>query len=128
MTRETDMRQLAPEDLDKEIVVSEAALREPDGRAIRLWERMRIVPEKWSQEQYPGVGLVWVIGILGSRCLYLNSVEGGWGWGEYLRWGQISEYHWEQLEIHQVVFQTLFAIDKGGRPMRRMQPTESERT
>ncbi len=108
------MRELTAEEVEKEIAVSEAELCVPDGRATRLWERIRIDPEQWCQEQYPGNGPFWVIGVLGRRCLYLNSVEGGWGWGRYARWGQVSEYHWEQLDIHHVVFQTLFAIDNGG--------------
>ena len=27
---------------------------------------------------------------------------------------KISEYQWHQLDIHHVVFETLFAIDNGG--------------
>lgn len=108
------MRKLTANDVDREIAESEAELRELDKRAMRLWERIRIAPEQWSQEQYKGAGPFWVVGILGKQCLYLNSVEGGWGWGRYVRWGKVGEYHWEQLEIYHVVLQTLFAIDNGG--------------
>jgi len=38
----------------------------------------------------------------------------GWGWRKYTKWGTITEYHWQQDELHHVVFQTLFAIDEGG--------------
>ena len=108
------MKTLVAEDVERQIAASEAELRDPDGRAARLWERMRIVPEQWHHEQYAGVEPFWVIGILGRRCLYFNSGEGGWGWGRYARWGHISEYHCQQDEIHHVVFQTLFAVDNGG--------------
>ncbi|RPI75083.1 MAG: hypothetical protein EHM45_15710 [Desulfobacteraceae bacterium] len=109
------MRELKTDNIIKEINDSEAELlHELDGRAARLWERIRIAPEQWSHNQYAGLGPVWVVGVLGKRCLYLNSVEGGWGWGRYARWGQVSEYHWEQQDIHHVIFQTLFAIDNGG--------------
>ena len=108
------MRELTSDELDKEIAASEGKLREPDERAIRLWERMRIEPSRWNQEQYPGVGLFWVIAVIGNRCLYHNEVEGGWGWGRYEQWGKINAYHWQQDDIHHAVFQTLFAVDHGG--------------
>jgi hypothetical protein len=105
------MIELTKEKVKKEIEESEFKLLGSDKRAIRLWDRVRIVPDRWSQEQYPGVGKFWVIAILGNRCLYFNKVEGGWGWGRYERWGKISSYHCQQDEIQHVVFQTLFAID-----------------
>jgi hypothetical protein len=55
-----------------------------------------------------------VIAILGTRCLYFNHVEGGWGWGHFSEWGRIADYHWQQDEVAHVVNQTLFAIDEGG--------------
>lgn len=51
---------------------------------------------------------------MGRRCLYFNSVESGWGWGRFDTWGQICEYHWQDLEIQHVVSQTLGGIDEGG--------------
>jgi len=108
------MRRLAKKEVEAEIAAAEMVLNEPDGRAIRFWERIRIPPERWEQNQYPGDGRYWVVAILGSRCLYLNEVEGGWGWGRFERWGQISDHHWQQDEIEVPVFQTLFAIDEGG--------------
>jgi hypothetical protein len=83
-------------------------------RPLRLWERIRIEPRRWSHNQYPDTVPFRVIGIIGNRCMYLNEVEGGWGWGRYDEWGRISQYHWQQDEIHHTVYQTLFAIDNGG--------------
>lgn len=103
------------EELENELEVSEGILREPDERAISLWERIRIAPELWSQEQYSIDDLFWVIAVMGNRCLYFNHVEKGWGWGGFQKWGKISEYHWEQFEIHHVVFQTLWDINNGGK-------------
>jgi len=108
------MIELTEKEVKQEIEMSEGELRETDRRAIHLWERIRIEPNRWSQEQYSGGKQFWVIGVLGNRCLYFNEVEGGWGWGRYEQWGKISVYHWQQDEIHHVVFQTLFAIDHGG--------------
>jgi hypothetical protein len=44
----------------------------------------------------------------------LNEVEGGWGWGRYVEWGSIADFHWQQDQIQHVIAQTLFAIDEGG--------------
>ncbi len=108
------MRQLTKEEVEGEIAEAERELNEEDERAYRLLQRMQITPELWTQEQYPGNELFWVIAIMGSRCLYYNHVEGGWGWGRYAQMGEVSEHHWQQLEIQHVVFQTIFAIDNGG--------------
>lgn len=50
--------------------------RELDDRAMRLWERVRVAPCRWAQQQYPGGNSFWVVAILGTRCLYLNDLEG----------------------------------------------------
>ena len=109
------MREPDAEEIKGEILAAEANLLELEERAFHLWERVRVTPILWSQKQYIGIKGFWVIGVLGNQCLYLNSVEGGWGWGRYIHWGKINEYHWEQLEINHVVLQTLFAIDNGGK-------------
>jgi hypothetical protein len=95
------------------------AERDLDAKARRLWERIRIAPVLWKQRQYPDEAnqyseRFWVVAIMGTRCLYFNHVEGGWGWGRFAEWGNVAEYHWQQDEIQLVIVQTLFAIDEGG--------------
>jgi hypothetical protein len=103
-------------DVAKEVAEAE---RDLDASERRLWERIRIAPVRWEQRQYGDEAnqyseRFWVVAIMGTRCLYFNHVEGGWGWGRFAEWGSICEYHWQQDEIHHVVSQTLFAIDEGG--------------
>ncbi len=105
------MIQLTIEDIEKEIIKSEKELNEPDSRAINLWDNIKIKPQKWTHNQYPKCDTFWVIAIMGNQCVYFNNLEGGWGWGKFDNWGNIKEYHWEQLEIHHVIFQKLFAFD-----------------
>jgi hypothetical protein len=105
---------LSEAQVQEEIATAERELIEPDGRAGRLWERIKVPASLWQQSQYPIDSRFWVIGVLGHRCLYFNHVEGGWGWGGYREWGEIKSYHWQDLDIQHVVFQTLFAIDNGG--------------
>jgi hypothetical protein len=108
------LRELSKIEVEKEIALAESKLMEPDERAIRLWKRIQIAPQRWSQKQYPHINQFWVVAVKGFRCLYFNHVEGGWGWGKYDQWGKVSEYHWQDLYIHHVVFQTLFSVDNGG--------------
>lgn len=103
--------QLTSDQVGAEIAECESGL---DGRSLRLWERMRIAPLLWRQDQYPGETPFWVVAVLGYRCLYFNYVEGGWGWGRFTEWGRVSEYHCQQDELLHTVEQTLFAIDHGG--------------
>ncbi|MHB1390129.1 MAG: hypothetical protein ACYCXF_02695 [Thermoleophilia bacterium] len=97
-----------------EIATAEGELVELDGRALRLWERIKVPASLWKQSQYQIDSSFWVVAILGNRCMYFNHVERGWGWGRYSLWGTIESNHCQQDEIHHVVFQTLFAIDEGG--------------
>ena len=81
--------------LCREVVEAESALDDLGARYRRLWDRVSIKPQKWEQEQYPEFDSFWVVAVMGSRCLYFNYLEYGWGWGQFESWGQISEYHWE---------------------------------
>jgi hypothetical protein len=98
----------------EEVQRAERALDELGERERRLWDRMYVEPSRWKQEQYPGYDPFWVVAILGRRCLYLNHMEGGWGWGRFDTWGVVSEYHCQDGEIQHAVYQALLAIDHGG--------------
>ena len=100
----------------QEVAEADVQLFELDGRASRLWSGLRIAPVLWHQSQYPNpvTRAFWVIAIIGNSCMYFNYVEGGWGWGQFATWGKIDQYHWQQDEIHHVVFQTLMFTDNGG--------------
>jgi hypothetical protein len=97
--------------IESEISKAEDELGHIDTRALCLWHKVKISPALWLQNQYQDIGPFWVIGLLGSHCLYFNFVEGGWGWGKFEKMGEIEEYHWDQLEIQQVMCQTVFSID-----------------
>ena len=108
------MSQLSEAEIKADITESEDELSRIDRRAVNLWEKIAITPERWKQAQYSDNELVWVIAILGKRCLYFNYVESGWGWGEFENWGCIGSFHWQQDYIQHSVLQLLFAIDSGG--------------
>lgn len=108
------MQDLTKEEISKEIIEAEKVMDELGDRVRRLWDRICIHPEQWEQNQYPDAGKFWVIAILGYRCLYLNPFEGGWGWGRFKKYGNISEHHWDDAEIQHKIYQVMYAIDYGG--------------
>ena len=111
------MRDSSPEIIAKEISEAEREMNGLGDRVRRLWDRVCIPPAKWAQDQYSGAGEFWVIAVMGNRCLYLNPIEGGWGWGRFKEYGKISSgYHCcqEGDEIQHAIYQTMFAIDCGG--------------
>jgi hypothetical protein len=108
------MTPLSSAELQAEIKTAESALADLGDRELRLWKTLCISPAMWEHGQYPSVGSVWVVAVMGLRCLYYNQVEGGWGWGRFDSWGVVTEYHWQQDDIQHVIAQTLFDIDHGG--------------
>lgn len=107
-------RELSQHDVLREIAEAEHKMESDDIRALRLWERIRIRPSLWKQLLYPDISSAWVVGLLGTRCLCFNPVEGGWGWGTFESAGCISTFHWQQDELSTCIQMTLFAIDHGG--------------
>ena len=100
--------------LREEILNAERELDQVGVRERRMWDRVSVDPEKWVEGHYGNIGPVWVVAVMGRRCLYFNPVEGGWGWGTFDTWGVINGYHWQADEIQHSIFQALFAIDHGG--------------
>jgi hypothetical protein len=69
------------EELVNEIQQSEKVRLEPDGRAIRLWGKIKIEPEHWVQEQYSGEDSFWVIAVRQAMPLLQRSRRRmGLGW------------------------------------------------
>ncbi|MGE0142823.1 MAG: hypothetical protein AB7I19_06125 [Planctomycetota bacterium] len=107
-------RDLSESDVLGEIAEAERAMERDAPRALRLWMMVRVPMCVWTQDVYPDIPGVWVIGLLGSRCLCFNPAEDGWGWGHFERAGSISAFHWQQEDLADCIRMTLFAIDHGG--------------
>lgn len=70
----------------------------------RLWDAIKITPEKWQQHPYGDVGGgFWVVAIIGRKVLWFNDIEDGFNLSVYSRFGQIDEYWCNQDELEWAV-------------------------
>jgi hypothetical protein len=68
----------------------------------RLWDVIRISPEKWTQRPH-GVtsGGFWAVALLGSSVVWYNDLENGFNRSRFVRYGEILEFGCNQdnLEV-----------------------------
>jgi len=66
----------------------------------RLWEVIKIDPEKWQEETYgkEGGGF-WVVAIIGSSVIWYNDIEEGFNRSKYLNYGAINDYWCNQDQL-----------------------------
>jgi hypothetical protein len=102
--------------------ISEAALRTRvgQGRArmtpaqLRLWEAVRIEPEKWQQHPYGDQGKgFWVVGLIGRTVLWYNDIEDGFNRSRFSDYGTIDDYWCNQDELEVAVQYVLTALEHG---------------
>ena len=99
--REIMHHNLSLENVLDEISISERIIQKSNVNNFTIWSKIKIFPELWEQHQYDFDAKFWVVAAFDNYCLYLNFVEGGWGWGKFESQGHISEYQWEQEELHE---------------------------
>jgi hypothetical protein len=59
----------------------------------KLWEVIKIIPEKWQQEPWGNVGNgFWVVAIIGNSIIWYNDIEEGFNRSTYSKFGIINEY------------------------------------
>jgi hypothetical protein len=102
--------------------ISEAALRTriSQGKArmtlaqLRLWEAIRIEPEKWQQHPYGDQGQgFWVVGLIGRTVLWYNDVEDGFNRSRFSTYGTIDDYWCNQDELEVAVQYVLSTLEHG---------------
>ncbi len=86
----------------------------------KVWEAIKICPEKWSESTYgkEGGGF-WVVAIIGGSIIWYNDIEHGYNQSTYKIYGVINEYWCNQDELEWAV-QSIIDIlktgyDSGGR-------------
>jgi len=102
--------------------ISETALRAriAQGEArmspsqLRLWEAIRIGPEKWQQHPYGDAGGgFWVIALVGPTVIWYNDVEEGFNRSRYSAYGRIDDYWCNDDELELTIEYLMTSIEKG---------------
>ena len=102
--------------------ITEAALRArvAQGAArmsqpqLRLWETIRIEPEKWQQHPFGDSGLgFWVVAIVGRTVIWYNDIEDGFNRSRYSTYGTIDDYWCNQDELELTVQYLMSALERG---------------
>jgi hypothetical protein len=80
----------------------------------RLWEAIRIEPEKWQLAPYgdPGGGF-WVVAIVGRSVVWYNDVEEGFNRSQYASYGEIEDYWCNQDELDVTVSYLMSTLERG---------------
>jgi hypothetical protein len=80
----------------------------------RLWEVIRITPEKWALHPWGDlIGGFWVVAIIGEMVIWYNDIEYGFNRSNYKRYGTIEQYQCIQDELEQSVQGVMDVIATG---------------
>ena len=77
-----------------------AALDRMTPPQFRLWQVIRIAPEKWTQHPY-GIsgGGFWVVALIGRAVIWYNDGEAGFNRSSFTRYGEINEFRCSQDDL-----------------------------
>ena len=106
-----DWQPISLEALGERIAQGVARMSAPQRR---LWEAIRIAPEKWQLAPYgdPGGGF-WVVALIGRNVIWYNDAEEGFNRSHYGSYGEIGEYWRNDDELEVTVGYLMLALEKG---------------
>ena len=77
-------------ELTDKISAEEPAL---SGEVRVFWEKYKIEPEKWQEEEYGNEGGgFWVVAVCPEQVIWYNDIEEGFNVSCYCNYGYIDEY------------------------------------
>ena len=86
---------------------------------LRLWEAIRIEPEKWRQHPYGDQGNgFWAVGLIGRTVVWFNDIEDGFNRSRFAEYGTIEQYWCNHDELELSVQYILNALEHGSDLMR----------
>jgi hypothetical protein len=86
-------------------------------RETRLWEAVRVTPEKWQQHPYgDALGGFWIAGLMGRHVVWHNEIEGGFDISPYHIHGLIDDYTSNQYDLKHVANLLLGYVELGHNP------------
>jgi hypothetical protein len=81
---------------------------------LRLWDAIRIEPEKWQQHPYGDQGKgFWVVALMGRTVIWYNDLEDGFNRSRFSAYGTIDDYWCNQDELEVAVQYVLTALEHG---------------
>jgi hypothetical protein len=80
----------------------------------RLWDAIRISPEKWQQHPYGDAGSgFWTVGLIGRTAIWYNDLEDGFNRSVYSTYGVIDDYWCNDDELDVTVQYLANALSGG---------------
>jgi hypothetical protein len=80
----------------------------------RIWDTIKIMPEKWSEQTYGELGEgFWVVAIIGTNVIWFNDIEDGFNQSCYNKYGEISEYYCNQDRLEHAVQNVINLLKDG---------------
>jgi hypothetical protein len=99
-----------------------------DPRARRLWDAIRIDPEKWQLPPYGDAGHgFWVVALIGQSVIWYNDVEEGFNRSRYTAYGTIGDYWCNQDELEVTIGYLMNALEQGADLVRLRKPAQRSR-
>lgn len=93
------------------ILAAEARMEPPESK---LWECVRVPPQKWKEHSYGDLGEgFWVVGIIGNTVIWYNDIEDGFNQSSYMDFGTIGEYWCNQDELEHTLCSLRYRIETG---------------
>jgi hypothetical protein len=81
---------------------------------LRLWNAVRIEPQKWAQEPYGREGNgFWVVAVLGQTVIWYNDLEDGFNRSRYSSFGTIEDYWCNHDELEVTMAYLMAAVERG---------------
>ena len=89
----------------------------------RLWEAIRIPPQKWAEKSYGELGGgFWAVAVVGTTVVWYNDIEDGFNRSRYTTFGTIEGYWCNQDELELTLQFILNAIETGQDSAPRLGP------
>ncbi len=94
-----------------EMIINEEL--EMDHSELRLWDAIKIDPNKWEEPTYGGEGGgFWVSAIIGNVVLWYNDIEDGWNVSNWKKYGHIDHYSCNQSSLREAMSHIRFIMSE----------------
>lgn len=94
----------------------DSACERMSAEQARVWERIKVPPEKWHQDPWGNEGNgFWVVALVGKWVVWFNDIECGFNLSIYASYGTIDEYWCNQDGLESVVQRIINGLRGGSK-------------